>query len=425
MSEDIDPSDLMRNNVFKQFKSVKELSFQKSKEFAKLLGQYWAYIMIGILVFYTCIIFILYWSGIRIPRLLKRLDAYQKFVNLQSCSLCSNYLDSKPGDGTYQNNSDIDGGLLDSSCDGVYLPYRLCDFYVSSSYRSYMIGYNTKDYVSEKAISKLLKGGCRFIDLDIFPNGYQCNQEDMIPIVTNGKMPGNFNYMYNYVTFEDCCKEIASCAFSSNCVENYNDPLFLNLRLNTEHNTTIINKVADIFYRYFKRKVLSKRYSYQKENLGRTPINELFGKIILICDKEFKNTKLDELVNASSSNSYMRTYDYNTFLNGAPSYDYTELTDFNRTNLTMICPNKENDRIANNYTSEVPWFYGCQFICLHWQTIGEHMSNYIIKFKNHSFILKPCRLRYKTPLYKKPEEQTPQNYFNTMEIKTPFYSTKI
>ena len=30
-----------------------------------------------------------------------------------------------------------------------------------------------KDYVSEEAITKLIKGGCRFIDLDIFDNGFQ------------------------------------------------------------------------------------------------------------------------------------------------------------------------------------------------------------------------------------------------------------
>lgn len=420
----IDTSDLMRNNIFKNFKSVKELSLQKSKEFGKVLGKYWAHIVVGILIFYTIVIFILYWPSIRIPRLLKRLDTYQKFVNLQSCSICSKYLDSIPNDGKQQNNSNMDGSLLDTSCEGVYLPYRLCDFYVSSSYRSCMIGYNTKDYVSEKAISKLLKGGCRFIDLDIFPDSYQCESKNLVPVVTNGKMPGLFNYMYNYVTFEDCCKEIAKCAFSSNCVENYNDPLFLNLRLHIEGNKTLANKIADIFFRHFKSKILSKRYSYQKENLGRIPINLLFDKIILLCDTDFKNTKLDELVNATTSNSLMRSYNYNTLVNGPPSYDLDEITNFNRTQLTIIYPD-ESGRISYNFSPNIPWFYGCQFVCMHWQTIGENMSNYITKFKNHSFILKPCKLRYKTPLYKKPEEQTPQNYFNNMEINTPFYSTKI
>ena len=424
MSDEIDVSDLMRNNIFKNFKSVKELSLQKSKEFAKVLGKYWAHIVVVILIFYIIVIFVLYWPSIRIPRLLKRLDTYQKFVNLQSCSICNKYLDSIPNDGIQQNNSEMDGTLLDTSCQGVFLPYRLADFYVSSSYRSCMIGYNRKDYVSEKAISKLLKGGCRFIDLDIFPDSYQCESKDLVPIVTNGKMPGLYNYMYNYVTFEDCCKEIARCAFSSNCVENYNDPLFLNLRLHIEGNTILANKIADIYFRHFKSKILSKRYSYQKQNLGRIPINLLFDKIILLCDKDFKNTKLDELVNATTSNSLMRSYNYNTLVNGAPSYDFVEVTNFNRTQLTIIYPD-ESGRIATNYSPNVPWFYGCQFVCMHWQTIGENMSNYITKFKNHSFILKPCKLRYKAPVYKKPEEQSPQNYFNNMEINTPFYSTKI
>ena len=108
----------------------------------------------------------------------------------------------------------------------------------------------------------MIKGGCRFIDLDIFDNGLQCKQSEMFPIVTNGKQQGQYNYMFNSVTFDKCCDVMAKCAFSANCVGNFNDPLFLNLRLNTT-NTTTINNVAKIFYNYFRYRMLSKRYSYQ------------------------------------------------------------------------------------------------------------------------------------------------------------------
>ena len=62
---------------------------------------------------------------------------------------------------------------------------------------------------------------------------------------------------------------------------------------------------------------------------------------------------------------------------------------------------------------------------MHWQSLDEEMALYITKFKNHSFILKPCKLRYRPPTYEKPPKQDPSLYYTTMEQKTPFYSTKI
>ena len=403
-------------------KSMKGKAFEKSAKFLEIFKLYWYYILIIVLFLTILYLFFMYHEGIRVPRLLKRLNSYKDYVNLQSCSLCSDYL-TKPDNNGHQNNIDSNGEIIQSGCEGVFLPYRLCDFYVSCSYKSYLIGLSKNDYVSAEAISKLIKGGCRFIDLDIFDNGFQCEESNMFPIVTNGKQEGQYNYMFNSITFDECCKTIATCAFSENCVGNYNDPLFLNLRLNTNNKTTI-DKVSKIYHNYFKYRILSKRYSYQRINLGREPISELYGKIILLCDKNFKNTKLDEMVNYTPSLPFLRTYDNKEFEIGSPSFDTENTVNFNRRNLTIIYPDKKND-VPVNFNPEISWHYGCQFVCLHWQTIDTHMNNYIDKFKNHSFILKPCALRYKPPLYKKPQEQDPTLYFTNMSIDTPFYSTTI
>ena len=410
------------DKVWSKFGSAKSLAFEKSKQFKKILGKYWVQIIIGFLLLTILYVFFMYWPSIRIPRLLKYLDVYKNYVNLTSCSLCADYLTS-PGLDGYQNNVDANGGIVQTGCDGVYLPYRLCDFYVSCSYKSYLIGWQTKDYVSDEGIIKLIKGGCRFIDLDIFDNGLQCKESEMFPIVTNGKQEGQYNYMFNYVTFDKCCDSIAKCAFSANCVGNFNDPLFLNLRLNTTNKTTI-NNVAKIFYNYFRYRMLSKRYSYQRNNIGRAPISELFGKIILLCDKNYQGTKLDELVNYSPNLPFLRSYGAKEFETGTPSFDTDNVVTFNRRNLTLIYP-EGNDRVPSNYNPQIPWYYGCQFVCMHWQIVDDNMATYITKFKNHSFILKPCKLRYRPPVYEKPVQQDPNLYFNTMQISTPFYSTKI
>lgn len=413
-----------RDKVWKKIGSAKDLYLEKSKKFKEFLAKYWIHILVMILIAITIYIFFMYWEGLRVPRLLRNMDIYKNYVKLSSCSTCPDYLSTPDLEGLQNSNIDIETqGILQSGCDGVYLPYRLCDFYVSSSYKSYLIGKQKGDYVSEKAITLLIKGGCRFIDLDIFDHGLQCKKSEMYPIVTNGRQKGQYNYMFNYIKFEDCCKAIATCAFSANCVNNYNDPLFLNLRINTNHKI-VIDKVADIFYNYFRYKMLSKRYSYQRTNIGRTPIQELFGKIILFCDKNFKGTKLEELVNYSPNNPFLRNYNNSEFETGAPSFDTKNAIDFNRRNLTIVYP-EGHKRTPNNFNPQVPWYYGCQFVCLHWQVVDDNMATYITKFKNHSFVLKPCSLRYRPPLYKKPEQQNPNLYFNTMQITTPFYSTKI
>ena len=73
---------------------------------------------------------------------------------------------------------------------------------------------------------------------------------------------------------------------------------------------------------------------------------------------------------------------------------------------------------------------GCdQFVCMHWQSLDEEMALYITKFKNHSFILKPCKLRYRAPTYEKPPKQDPSLYYTTMEqkkkIRTHLFETDL
>ena len=137
------------DKVWSKFGSTKDLALEKSKEFKRIFSKYWVYFLIGILFLIILYIFLMYWPGLRIPRLLRYMNVYKDYVKLQSCSLCADYL-STPGNDGYQNNVDADGGVLQTGCDGVYLPYRLCDFYVSCSYKSYLIGWQKRDYVSTK-----------------------------------------------------------------------------------------------------------------------------------------------------------------------------------------------------------------------------------------------------------------------------------
>jgi len=412
-------------------KSLKQIASERSKRIKKLIIDFWPYIAILILLAYAIYKYIKYWPSRRIPRELQKFNIYEDYARdngLRSCTICFQDADVSQNSEyqstiKYNSNGNI---TYESSCEGVLLPYRLCDFYVSSSYKSYIISDLKKDYVSASAISKLLRGGCRFIDLDIWNNGFQCLQENMVPVVTEAAMPGLRNKMYNYVTFEDCCTEIARCAWSENCVLNKEDPVFLNLRLHTQRNVYIVNKVAAIIHRIFNRHLLSKRYTYQKNSISRIPIVDLAQKIVILCNpiEEFRKTKLEEFVNCSNSNPFLRSYNDREFEVGAPSYDVNSTIDFNRRNLTIVYPKNNNDEIKN-YNPLIPWTQGCQFVCMNWSKIDNNMSVYRSKFRYNSLVLKPCSLRYRPPVYVKPREQESKYYYNTLEIKNPFYTAKI
>ena len=107
--------------------------------------------------------------------------------------------------------------------------FRLCDFYVASSYKSYLPCTNYYDYACLSSIEKvLLQSGARYIDLDVFNKSFNPCTE---PIVCNGDEIGNWQYTTS-IHFTDVCELISKVAFSSQ-VKNPTDPLFININFKT------------------------------------------------------------------------------------------------------------------------------------------------------------------------------------------------
>ena len=46
--------------------------------------------------------------------------------------------------------------------------YKLADFYVASSARSYLSGYQYDDFATERATEMILKAGARFLEFEIY-----------------------------------------------------------------------------------------------------------------------------------------------------------------------------------------------------------------------------------------------------------------
>ena len=296
--------------------------------------------------------------------------------------------------------------------------FKLCDFWVASSYKSYLPCTNYYDYSSPEAIKKTLLYGARFIDLDIMNKSFSTCTE---PVVCTGDEVGNWKYT-TPIMFNECIDVIVKYAFSGK-IKNGNDPFFLHLNFKTWYNKKTIDKCAEIIKASLASKFLSQDYSYQGrysgKNLATTPIKELLGKLIIISPNKLEGTAMDEIVNLnpySGGNTRVLTYD-----KVKESYDPKELAEYNKKNITFVYPNFK-DRKKENFNFFTPYYLGCQFICMNYTEPDDWMVQYIKNFGGCSLILKPYKLRYHPVTIKQPLEQTKKVSFAPRKVSTPYYS---
>ena len=145
-------------------------------------------------------------------------------------------------------------------CQKVF-DYPLCDFWVCSSWKSYLPCNHKHDYASIEGIKYCLEMGARYIELDIF-NKNMCSYTD--PVVLNGSTPGRYQYTSG-LDFEECCKAIYEYGMLSTPFrtsyrgKDAADPLFLCLNLHLEGNWYTLSKVASIIKKVLGPKLCSKR----------------------------------------------------------------------------------------------------------------------------------------------------------------------
>ena len=190
-----------------------------------------------IFIFILIIGVLIYWykwsMTVRTNKIIKNIEFYPEFVNIQPLNSLPDYL------------SDPDR-------------FKLCDWYVCSSYKPYLPGNMMEDYCSNKSIELLLRSGVRYIELDIFVD----NCQNLNPIVTIGKEKGNWHYSLNSLELKECLNTIRKIGFSKSIITNSSDPLFLFLNLKVNKKVSVLDKVADILYEVFDDKLLDTSYSY-------------------------------------------------------------------------------------------------------------------------------------------------------------------
>lgn len=285
--------------------------------------------------------------------------------------------------------------------------YVLSDFYVASSYKSYLPCQNYLDYASIDAITTYIQNGARYIDLDVWNKDFNpCTD----PVVCAGKEKGSWK-LTNYLDFDDVCRAIAMTAFSED-LNNYNDPLFINLNLYLENNYSTMDKIAISIRNNFREYLLDSRYSfcgkYSSTSLPNTPIKNLFRKVVIICDNDVSYSLLDEVVNLSANiGGNLRSLTYQQIVDLT---DMPEQINWGKKSLTRIYQ-PVNQRTKENGEPTTAINLGCQFICMNYSEIGDEMDEYIEFFKNNSLVLKPLLLRYQPTTIQAPLTQTPKVSF--------------
>lgn len=291
--------------------------------------------------------------------------------------------------------------------------YKLCDFYISSSAKTYLPCTQYYDYSSTKPIELAILNGARYIELDIYNKGF-C--QDTIPVVCNGRLRGNWHWTTE-LTLESCCEIIYNTAFSG-MVPNPNDPFFLCINLYLGGNCQTSDKIADILKTYFRDKLLGREYSYQRTNIALVNISQFIDKIVILANNKCRGSSLEEIINYTWDQPFMRSYSHFEIQN---LYEPTEVANYNKKNLTRVYPGFSK-RKTDNYNPRSGWLYGCQFVAMNFTDMDENMKNHFMKFKRSSFVLKPYQLRYHATKYRKPRPQTKKVSFAPEQISTPFYS---
>lgn len=289
----------------------------------------------------------------------------------------------------------------------------LCDYYMASSGYTVIPHTTINTYIVTDAITKVVKGGARLIELDIYAVSGK-------PVV--GLADANTLKMttYNTLSFEDCCVTLANAAFNSSVTPGYKNPFVLSLVFHTSDNA-VVTQCADTMKSTLRKFMLGSEYSYQRKNLGVEPICKLMNKLIIVSGENIKGNGMDELVNMSWVSSQMRRL---TYTQASQTFDHEELIEFNKRNITLVVPDINTTSISNK-NPEICFSYGCQWVAMCYGSLDNAMEVYVGAFSESSFGIKPDLLRYHPTTYKAPTAQTAAVSFQPKQIQSPMYDFTI
>jgi hypothetical protein len=294
------------------------------------------------------------------------------------------------------------------------------DYYVKTAYNACSGGSYKNDFVNICNLKSVLKQGVRGLDFEIYSLGDR-------PVVATSTIDNFYvKETFNSVDFSDVMETLKNYAFSSSTAPNPSDPIIIHLRI-MSNNQPMFKSLAKVFKSY-ENLLLGKDYSYENYgmNLGRTPILQLLGKIIIIVDRKqtsfLQNKKLMEFVNMTSNSIFMRALNY---YDVQYSPDISELQNYNKTNMTIVLPDKGAN--PTNPNPVVCRETGCQMIAMRFQRVDNYLESMVEFFDKYgyAFQLKPVNLRYQPVTIPDPTPQNPALSYQTRTVSTDYYSFNV
>tara|TARA_Y100000389_G_C17411330_1_gene491094 strand:- start:243 stop:1418 length:1176 start_codon:yes stop_codon:yes gene_type:complete len=320
------------------------------------------FIISGVLVFAILILLFFFSKTARVARALDTISMYQKYQTVSSAEFMK------------------------------FKKLELKKLQVASSYNSILVYNQMMDYTSEEILLATLQSGARYVEFNIFNSKFG---PDAIPVVSNGYRTGEYQFTFNSVTFESCCKVISDHAFKQKVndegVPNHKDPLFIGLNLNTNNNIHCLDIMANIIMDYFKDRLLDHIYSFQQSNIADIKLKDLKQKIVIFSSSGFEGSNMEELINASWDAKMMQRIHYSDLL--MPNFNRDKLVAFNKKGITIVVPHMEGDFYTENYDFNEAHKAGCQFVCMNYQYVDANIDRYITKFKERCIMPKPRKLR--------------------------------
>lgn len=311
----------------------------------------------------------------------------------------------------------VDGNIKPISSNDPDCSGCLYDYYIKTAYNACSGGSYKNDFVNICNLKAVIKQGVRCLDFEVY------SVDDKPVIATSTQDSYYVKETFNSVSFGDMMNTINSYAFSGGTCPNPTDPIIIHLRIKS-NNQKIYSKMADTFKSY-DSVMLGKDYSFESSgtNLGITPLLQFQKKIILVVEKInnafLENSEFLEYVNLTSNSMFMRAYNYNDVKNNP---DITELTNYNRNNMTIVFPGSGSNPVNPN--GIVCREYGCQMIAMRYQYVDNYLEENALFFdrSSYAFALKPQLLRYVPVTVPDPTPQNPEYSYATRTVSSDYYS---
>ena len=297
----------------------------------------------------------------------------------KNAACLNNEIDNIEGFGSPESEFN---GLVESnptsiiSIEKTYADRPLKEYVIKSSYNSAITG----KYVNTEMIKYVLKRGCRLLDFEVL----YIDEKPFVTYTTDNNL--EVINTDNKVLLDTILTTAISNAFTQPS-PNYQDPLFIHLRIKSKNND-IYKAVAKSIDATLRGKLYSKKIT------DKTKLSEIMGKIVIIMDKSINRKyeadssckikdkscyKLSNYINLESSSDLLYQNTYTDILN--ENYNIVNVVDkcdhctdvrHNR----MVVPDKQHNNTNNANAFDLIEKHGCQIVTERFYLKDENLAKY-------------------------------------------------